>query len=171
LSLIFEKRGALDFHLGAAMFTLTGNFIFAGGAGVRRKVRLVREASAGISRMAIASPLTAQSKGLISSQKVRNRFGLQNGIKFFSTAKVGELSKDRVWLAKMTQTISYHWHRQNSRKKSESLNDSLMGPGFHFLRMRPTSPFPAGDSSRVGKSNVMALTHPTTSRGARIARG
>lgn len=41
----------------------------------------------------------------------------QNGIKFFSTAEVAELSKDRAWLAKMTQTISQHWHKRNARQK------------------------------------------------------
>jgi hypothetical protein len=33
---------------------------------------------------------------------------LQNGIKFFSTAEVTEMAKDRAWLARMTQTISRH---------------------------------------------------------------
>src|SRR6202161_242467 len=36
----------------------------------------------------------------------------QNGIKFFSTAEVTEMTKDRAWLAKMTQTISQHWHKR-----------------------------------------------------------
>ena len=54
----------------------------------------------------------------------------QNATKFFSTTELAELAKDRVWLAKMTQTISQHWHRQNNRKKSHSAN-------------RPQNDFPA----------------------------
>jgi len=45
-----------------------------------------------------------------------------NGIKFFSTAEVTELTKDRSWLAKMTQTISQHWHKRNVRQKSHSVD-------------------------------------------------
>jgi hypothetical protein len=41
-----------------------------------------------------------------------------NGIKFFSTADVLELLKDRSWLTKVTNTISQHWQRQNARKST-----------------------------------------------------
>jgi len=44
----------------------------------------------------------------------------QNGSKFFSTAEVTEMAKDRVWLAKMTQTISQHWHKKNVRQNSRA---------------------------------------------------
>jgi hypothetical protein len=47
----------------------------------------------------------------------------QNGIKFFATADVLELVKDRTWLAKMTNTINQHWHKKNARKKDHSQND------------------------------------------------
>lgn len=46
----------------------------------------------------------------------------QNGSKFFCTSDILELLKDRSWLTKMTNTINQHWQRQNSRKKSPSLN-------------------------------------------------
>lgn len=52
----------------------------------------------------------------------------QNGIKFFSTAEIAEFAKDRAWLAKMTQTISQHWHKRNTRQKNHNGNgdeDSL----------------------------------------------
>jgi len=52
---------------------------------------------------------------------------LQNGIKFFSTAEVTEMAKDRAWLAKMTQTISQHWHKRNVRQKSHSWDGSENG--------------------------------------------
>ena len=42
----------------------------------------------------------------------------QNGIKLFSTAEVLEKAKDRAWLAKLTHTISQHWHKRNVRQKS-----------------------------------------------------
>jgi hypothetical protein len=44
----------------------------------------------------------------------------QNGIKFFATAEITELAKDRAWLAKMTQTIGQHWHKRNMRQKEHS---------------------------------------------------
>jgi hypothetical protein len=50
-----------------------------------------------------------------------------NGIKFFATVDVLELVKDRSWLAKMTNTVNQHWHKKNSRKKSQFVNDSRNG--------------------------------------------
>jgi len=46
----------------------------------------------------------------------------QNSIKFFATADVLELAKDRTWLVKVTNTISQHWQHQNARKKNQSAN-------------------------------------------------
>ena len=43
-----------------------------------------------------------------------------NGIKFFGTADLVELTKDRAWLTKVTSAVNQHWHRQNARKKSRS---------------------------------------------------
>lgn len=40
-----------------------------------------------------------------------------NGIKFFATSDVLELSNDRAWLAKMTNVISQHWQKKNARNK------------------------------------------------------
>lgn len=40
-----------------------------------------------------------------------------NGIKFFATADVLELAKDRSWLAKVTNTVNQHWRQKNMRKK------------------------------------------------------
>jgi hypothetical protein len=50
-----------------------------------------------------------------------------NGIKFFATADVLELLKDRSWLTKVTNTINQHWHRQNARKKCHSVDGSQNG--------------------------------------------
>jgi hypothetical protein len=44
-----------------------------------------------------------------------------NGIKFFATSDVLELSNDRAWLAKMTNTISQHWAAKNSQKRVSGL--------------------------------------------------
>jgi len=43
-----------------------------------------------------------------------------NGIKFFATADVLELVKDRSWLAKMTNTVNQHWHKKNARKNGHA---------------------------------------------------
>ena len=45
-----------------------------------------------------------------------------NGIKFFATVEITELSQDRTWLAKATNAVNLHWHNQNLRKKSRAAN-------------------------------------------------
>lgn len=46
----------------------------------------------------------------------------QNAIKYFAAVDVAELTKDRSWLVRMTQTISQHWHKCNSRQGRGSPN-------------------------------------------------
>jgi hypothetical protein len=46
-----------------------------------------------------------------------------NGIKYFATSDVLDLSIDRVWLAKMTNTISQHWQKKNAGQKSRTEPD------------------------------------------------
>lgn len=41
-----------------------------------------------------------------------------NAVKFFSAAEVLELTQDRHWLAKITNTVNQHWHRKNHQRKS-----------------------------------------------------
>ena len=48
----------------------------------------------------------------------------QNGIKFFATTDLLELSKDRTWLAKMTHTVSQHWQKRNTRQKAQTARTS-----------------------------------------------
>ncbi len=50
-----------------------------------------------------------------------------NGIKFFATADVLELGKDRSWLAKMTNNINQHWRKKNERQNGKSPNDAHNG--------------------------------------------
>ena len=45
-----------------------------------------------------------------------------NSIKYFATADILEVLKDRSWLAKMTNTIGQHWHNRNARQKGQSRN-------------------------------------------------
>lgn len=45
-----------------------------------------------------------------------------NEVKFFATAEILELLKDRSWLAKVTNAISQHRHKRNARLKSRSVN-------------------------------------------------
>jgi hypothetical protein len=42
---------------------------------------------------------------------------VQNSVKYFSTADILELSKDRTWLAKLTNAIGQHWRERNLKKK------------------------------------------------------
>lgn len=51
----------------------------------------------------------------------------QNSTKYFATADVLEISKDRAWLIKATNTISQHWQKQNARKKDHCANGSHNG--------------------------------------------
>jgi hypothetical protein len=89
----------------------------------------------------VRQPTEGQSPRLTECQKRRNRetgrsasspllkpLGNppQNGIKFFSTAEVTEMAKDRAWLAKTNQAISQHWHKRNVRQKSNSRNGDAM---------------------------------------------
>ena len=41
-----------------------------------------------------------------------------NGIKFFATSDLLELTKDRNWLPRVSATIYQHWHKKNAAKKS-----------------------------------------------------
>ncbi|MEI7733498.1 MAG: hypothetical protein WCO56_28260 [Verrucomicrobiota bacterium] len=43
-----------------------------------------------------------------------------NGIKFFGTSDVLELTKDRAWLVKVTNAVNQHWQRQNARRQGRS---------------------------------------------------
>jgi len=45
-----------------------------------------------------------------------------NGTKYFATADLLEIAKDRAWLVKMTTAINQHRRRQNSRKKGHCVN-------------------------------------------------
>src|SRR5271165_5987731 len=40
-----------------------------------------------------------------------------NGVKFFATSDVLELSEDRDRLAKMTNTITQHWQKKNAHQR------------------------------------------------------
>ena len=51
----------------------------------------------------------------------------QNAIKFFATADILELLKDKSWLAKMTNTIGQHWQKKNARKTPRSTNGAANG--------------------------------------------
>lgn len=42
-----------------------------------------------------------------------------NGIKFFSTAELLELVKDRAWLVKVTNAINLHWRKNNASKQNQ----------------------------------------------------
>jgi hypothetical protein len=56
----------------------------------------------------------------------------QNGTKYFSTAEVAELTKDRSWLSKITQTISQHWQKRNARLKGRVPGSLRNSGSFHM---------------------------------------
>lgn len=58
-----------------------------------------------------------------------------NGIKFFATADVLELTKDRAWLVKVTNAVNQHWHQKNARKKVHGGVGSIGGPATVFVAM------------------------------------
>lgn len=39
-----------------------------------------------------------------------------NGTKYFSTSELLELTRDRAWLTKITNTVCQHWKTKNARK-------------------------------------------------------
>ena len=51
----------------------------------------------------------------------------QNSTKYFATADVLELTKDRAWLVKVSNTICQHWQKQNARKKEQNFNGAVNG--------------------------------------------
>src|ERR1044071_574893 len=55
----------------------------------------------------------------------------QNSTKYFATADVLELTKDRAWLVKVSNTICQHWQKQNARK-FRSANGSQHGQAREF---------------------------------------
>src|ERR1700739_623138 len=50
-----------------------------------------------------------------------------NSTKYFATADVLEMAKDRGWLVKVSNTICQHWQHQNARKKNGSANGDVNG--------------------------------------------
>jgi len=52
----------------------------------------------------------------------------QNGVKFFATAELVELMKERNWLARVTVAINQHWHRKNALCKRRAPKGSPVEP-------------------------------------------
>jgi len=50
----------------------------------------------------------------------------QNGIKFFATAELLEVSKDSHWLARMSAAIYQHWRNKNA-SRNETVDVALAG--------------------------------------------
>jgi len=46
-----------------------------------------------------------------------------NGTKFFATAELLEQSRDRAWLAKVTNAVSLHWKGKNARKSANQTRE------------------------------------------------
>jgi hypothetical protein len=48
----------------------------------------------------------------------------KSGIKFFATAELLELTKDKAWLVKVTNAVNQHWQRNNASKNGRIVNNS-----------------------------------------------
>lgn len=44
-----------------------------------------------------------------------------NSVKYFAALEVKELTADRTWLSKVTNTINQHWQRKNAKKQVPSI--------------------------------------------------
>jgi hypothetical protein len=55
---------------------------------------------------------------------------VRSDFKYFATADLLEIAKDRSWLVRMTTAINTHWQKQNA-KKCKSANGSENG---HLVR-------------------------------------
>jgi hypothetical protein len=49
----------------------------------------------------------------------------QNGVKFFATAELVELMKERNWLARVTVAINQHWQRKNALCKQRTVKKGV----------------------------------------------
>lgn len=52
-----------------------------------------------------------------------------NGIKFFATAELLELTKDKAWLVKVTNAVNHYWRKNNASKKDQSQNGKITASG------------------------------------------
>lgn len=62
-----------------------------------------------------------------------------NGVKYFAAVEIGELARDRQWLARATNAIHQHWHAKN-RRKTGPMPRSMTGannPRAAGLRSNP----------------------------------
>ena len=57
-----------------------------------------------------------------------------NSTKYFATVDVLEMTKDRGWLVKVSNTICQHWQKQNARKKDHTFNGTINGHAFPWRR-------------------------------------
>ena len=54
----------------------------------------------------------------------------QNGVKFFATAELVELMKERNWLTRITVAINQHWHHKNAACKHRVTKTSTSQPAL-----------------------------------------
>jgi len=61
-----------------------------------------------------------------------------NSVKYFATLEVIEQSKDRPWLAKVTNALNHHWQNKNAAKRTPRIGvlserPSVVGSGVPSL--------------------------------------
>jgi hypothetical protein len=72
-----------------------------------------------------------------------------NGAKYFATADLLEIAKDRSWLVRMTTTINTHWQKQNA-KNARCVNGSQNGHS-----PRPGLPVATGGTANQTSNSKM----------------
>jgi hypothetical protein len=55
-----------------------------------------------------------------------------NSVKYFATLEILELTKDRTWLAKVTNAVSRHWKQKNQRKVASTRSEVEIGQPMEF---------------------------------------
>ena len=60
----------------------------------------------------------------------------QNSIKFFATADLLEIAKDRAWLVRMTVAINAHWQKQNASKRNPAIKNQATESDLHAMAGR-----------------------------------
>ena len=118
-----------------------GRNLFAFGCAARLGLRMKDDQHRFLSLLGqLPARLTAEQAGwvlncqphdipaLISSRLLKPLGNpAQNSTKYFATADVLELTKDRAWLVKVTNIICQHWQKQNARKKDQTFNGVVNG--------------------------------------------
>ena len=60
-----------------------------------------------------------------------------NAVKFFGSAEVLELTRERTWLAKITNAVNQHWRESTSRRKGRPCRNAQNGQPLIGAGLQP----------------------------------